>query len=75
MYAPETYKPSSDADKVADGAGGGGEDGIVAKEKKIRVGRGRLGEGFFAGWVRSKQEEAADFVESVLFSYWLICVF
>lgn len=72
MYAPETYKPSSDADKVPDGAGGGGEDGIVGKKK---VGSGRIGEGFFAGWVRSKQGEAADFVESVLFSYWLICVF
>lgn len=40
-----------------------------------RVGSGRTGEGFFVGWVRSKQREAGDFVESVLFSYWLICVF
>lgn len=33
MYAPETYKPSSDADKVPDGVGGGGEDGIVGRKK------------------------------------------
>lgn len=26
----------------------------------------------FAGWVRKEQREAAHFVESVLFSHWLI---
>lgn len=39
MYAPETYKPSPDADKVPDGFGGWGEDG---GEKKERRGRGRV---------------------------------
>lgn len=68
MYAAETYKPSPDADKVPDGFGGWGEDG----EKKKGWGGGGC---WCAGWVRKKQWEAADFVESVLFSYWLICVF
>lgn len=36
MYAPETYKPSSDGDKVA--AGGLGEDGIVGGEKGREMG-------------------------------------
>lgn len=70
MYAPETYKPSSDADKVPDGAGGEGGGLDSSKEK----GEERGG-GFFAGWVKSRHWEAADFVESVLFSYRLICVF
>lgn len=38
MYAPETYKPSLDADKVPDGFGGWGEDG--GKKRKAGAGEG-----------------------------------
>ncbi|KAA8580632.1 hypothetical protein FQN60_013590 [Etheostoma spectabile] len=31
MYAPETYKPSSDADKVPDGVGGGAKTFLLAR--------------------------------------------
>lgn len=34
MYAPESYKPSSNADKVPVGAGGGGEDSEKKKGEK-----------------------------------------
>lgn len=37
MYAPETYKPSPDADKVPDGFGG---DGVRMVEKKRKAGAG-----------------------------------
>lgn len=39
MYAPETYKPSPDADKVPDGFGGWGEDG-GEKNRKAGAGEG-----------------------------------
>lgn len=43
----------------------------VEQEEKKKWGEGGV---LLDGW-RRKQREAADFVESVLFSYWLICVF
>lgn len=62
MYAPETYKPSSDADKVPDGVGGR-ESGGDSKEKKrggwLERKEGRVflfffPSSFFPGWVKSK---------------------
>lgn len=60
MYAPETYKPSSDADKVPDGAGGGGEDGIAEGGEKKGWGSERIvGEGFFC-WMGEEQARGSS---------------
>lgn len=57
MYAPETYKPSSDADKVPDGVGGGGEDGIVGRKKGGKWENG--GEGIFF-WMGEEQARGSS---------------
>lgn len=75
MYAPETYMPSPDADKVPDGFRGwrgsenGGEGGL---KRLVGVGEERM-----LCWMSGEKAKGRlqISVESVLFSYRLICVF